>query len=81
MTSGLLTILATVSCGGKQVYDANIVATMAAYSVRRIVTVDAADSLHDFVALRFFVGRADFASGCGKTAPSASAAACDSASA
>jgi len=35
VTSALLTILAAVPCGEKQVYDANIVATMTTRSIRR----------------------------------------------
>jgi len=43
VTSALLTLLATVSCGGKQVYDANIVATMTTRSIRRILTHNVSD--------------------------------------
>jgi hypothetical protein len=38
VTSALLTILTAVPCGGKQVYDANIVATMTTRSLRRLLT-------------------------------------------
>jgi predicted nucleic acid-binding protein len=43
VTSALLTILATVPCGGKQVYDANIVATMTTRSIRRVLTHNVSD--------------------------------------
>ena len=43
VTSALLTILATVPCGGKQVYDANIVATMTTRSIRRLLTHNVGD--------------------------------------
>ena len=43
MTSALLTILSTVHCGGKQVYDANIVATMTSQSIRRLLTHNVSD--------------------------------------
>jgi len=43
VTSALLTILATVPCGGKQVYDANIVATMTTRSIRRLLTHNVSD--------------------------------------
>ncbi len=43
VTSALLTILAAVPCGGKQVYDANIVATMATRSIRRLLTHNVSD--------------------------------------
>ena len=43
VTSALLTILAAVTCGGKQVYDANIVATMTTRSIRRLLTHNVSD--------------------------------------
>jgi hypothetical protein len=39
----LLTLLATIPCGGRQVYDANIVATMLAHSVPNLLTHNTAD--------------------------------------
>jgi predicted nucleic acid-binding protein len=39
----LLTLLLQVSIGGKQVHDANIVATMQAYGVQRLLTANASD--------------------------------------
>src|SRR5262249_43881914 len=41
--SALMTILAAVPCGGKQVYDANIAATMTAWGIRRILTNNVGD--------------------------------------
>ena len=43
VTSALLTILAAVPCGEKQVYDANIVATMTTRSIRRLLTHNVSD--------------------------------------
>ncbi len=43
VTSALLTIRAAVPCGGKQVYDANIVATMTTGSIRRLLTHNVGD--------------------------------------
>lgn len=41
--SQFLTLLATVPCGGRQVYDANIVATMLAHGVPNLLTHNTAD--------------------------------------
>jgi len=46
VTSALLTILAAVPCGEKQVYDANIVATMTTRSIRRLLTHNVSDFVH-----------------------------------
>jgi len=43
VTSALMTLLAAVPCGGKQVYDANIVATMVTGGIRRILTHNVSD--------------------------------------
>jgi predicted nucleic acid-binding protein len=43
VTTALLTVLAKVTCGGKQVYDANIVATMIAHGIRKILTHNVGD--------------------------------------
>ena len=43
VTALLLTLLRRVRIGGKQVHDANIVATMLAYGVTRLLTFNAAD--------------------------------------
>jgi predicted nucleic acid-binding protein len=43
VTAALITILTTVACGGKQVYDANIVATMIAHGIRKILTHNVGD--------------------------------------
>ncbi len=43
VTATLLTLLETVPCGREQVYDANIVATMLAGGIRRIVTHNVSD--------------------------------------
>jgi len=43
VTSALLTILAVVPCVGKQVYDANIVATMLAHGIPRLFTHNVGD--------------------------------------
>jgi len=39
----LLTLLDQIACGGKQVHDANIVATMLAHGIGAIVTINLAD--------------------------------------
>lgn len=43
VTAALMTILAAVPCGGKQVYDANIVATMNSAGIRRLLTHNVGD--------------------------------------
>lgn len=43
VTSNLLALLLSISVGGKQVHDANIVATMQAHGLRRILTHNSAD--------------------------------------
>jgi predicted nucleic acid-binding protein len=43
VTTALMTILAVVPCGGKQVYDANIVATMVTGGIRRLLTHNVGD--------------------------------------
>jgi predicted nucleic acid-binding protein len=43
VTSNLLGLLSTFSIGGKQVHDANIVATMQVQGIRRILTKNVAD--------------------------------------
>jgi predicted nucleic acid-binding protein len=43
VTANLLTLLSTIPIGGKQVHDANIVATMQAYGLRRLLTHNTAD--------------------------------------
>jgi len=43
VTANLLTLLATIPTGGKQVYDANIVAAMQTYGLRRLLTHNVAD--------------------------------------
>jgi predicted nucleic acid-binding protein len=43
ITTELLTLLTTVTVAGKQVHDANIVATMLAHGVRRLLTHNVAD--------------------------------------
>jgi predicted nucleic acid-binding protein len=43
VTALLLTLLRRVRMGGKQVHDANIVATMLAYGVTRLLTFNTAD--------------------------------------
>jgi predicted nucleic acid-binding protein len=43
VTSALLMLLAAVTCGGKQVYDANIVATMMTGGIRRVLTHNVSD--------------------------------------
>jgi predicted nucleic acid-binding protein len=39
----LLSLIANVECGGKQVHDANVVATMLVYGVRAVVTMNLED--------------------------------------
>ena len=43
VTTALMTLLASVNCSGKQVYDANIVATMMTGGVRRVLTHNVGD--------------------------------------
>jgi predicted nucleic acid-binding protein len=43
VTTALLQLLQTVPLGGKQVHDANIVATMQVYGIRRLLTFNRAD--------------------------------------
>jgi predicted nucleic acid-binding protein len=43
VTTALTTILAAVPCGGRQVYDANIVATMMSGGIRRLLTHNVGD--------------------------------------
>lgn len=43
VTAHLLTLLATIPCGGKQIHDANIVATMQAHGIRHLLTHNVAD--------------------------------------
>jgi predicted nucleic acid-binding protein len=43
VTANLLTLLSTITIGGKQVHDANIVATMQVYALRRLLTHNTAD--------------------------------------
>lgn len=43
VTNRLLGLLADVECGGKQVHDANVVATMLAHGVGMVVTMNIAD--------------------------------------
>ena len=43
VTDQLLDLCRSVSAGGKQIHDANIVATMLAYGERRLLTLNAAD--------------------------------------
>lgn len=43
VTRNLLNLIASVAIGGKQVHDANIVATMQAYNIRRLLTLNTAD--------------------------------------
>jgi len=42
-TAHLLTLIERVPVGGKQVHDANIVATMQAHGIRRLLTANTAD--------------------------------------
>ncbi len=44
ITANLLALLSSIPCGGKQVHDANIVATMQAHGLRRLLT----DNVSDF---------------------------------
>jgi predicted nucleic acid-binding protein len=43
VTAHLLNLLGTISCAGKQVHDANIVATMLAYGIPKLLTHNIAD--------------------------------------
>jgi predicted nucleic acid-binding protein len=43
VTANLLGLLATIPIGGKQIHDANIVATMQTYGLRRLLTHNTAD--------------------------------------
>jgi predicted nucleic acid-binding protein len=43
VTAELLTLLGSVTCLGRQVYDANIVATMLAYRIPKLLTHNVAD--------------------------------------
>src|SRR5262245_56687692 len=43
VTANLLGLLAAVTVGGRQVHDANIVATMQAYGIRNLLTHNTAD--------------------------------------
>ena len=43
VTDRLLSLLADVECGGKQVHDVNVVATMLVYGVRAVVTMNMED--------------------------------------
>lgn len=43
VTSHLLNLLGSVACGGKQVHDANIVATMLAHGMSKLLTHHVAD--------------------------------------
>jgi|LakMenE01Jun11ns_1017448.scaffolds.fasta_scaffold9670723_2 predicted nucleic acid-binding protein len=43
VTSQLLTLLQIISLGGKQVHDANIVATMLVHGIERLLTHNVAD--------------------------------------
>ena len=43
VTDQLLALCRSVSAGGKQIHDANIVATMLAYGERRLLTLNTAD--------------------------------------
>ena len=43
VTDLLLDLCSSVTVGGKQIHDANIVATMLAYGERRLLTLNAAD--------------------------------------
>ena len=45
VTSQLLTLLGSIPCAGKQVYDANIVATMLVHGIQRLLTHNVADFL------------------------------------
>ena len=50
VTANLLALLASIPIGGKQVHDANIVATMQAHGLRRLLTHNTSD-FGRFVAL------------------------------
>lgn len=50
VTANLLTLLSTIPVGGKQVHDANIVATMQTHGLRRLLTHNTADFVR-FAAL------------------------------
>ncbi len=50
ITANLLALLSSVPCGGKQVHDADIVATMQAHGLRRLLTDNVSD-FQRFVAL------------------------------
>lgn len=43
VTAHLLSLLSTVACGGKQVHDANLVATMMAVGIPKLLTHNVAD--------------------------------------
>jgi len=43
VTKNLLTLLETISIGGKQIHDANIVATMQTYGIKRLCTLNIVD--------------------------------------
>ena len=43
VTVELLNLLSTIPCGGKQVHDANIVATMLAHGITRVLTHNTSD--------------------------------------
>jgi predicted nucleic acid-binding protein len=43
VTEGLLNLIATYPIGGKQVHDANIVATMLTYGIRKLLTHNVSD--------------------------------------
>jgi predicted nucleic acid-binding protein len=43
VTARLLTLLRTIPAGGAQIHDANIVATMQAYGIQRLLTENVAD--------------------------------------
>ena len=43
VTANLLRLLAAIPMGGKQIHDANIVATMQAYNIRRLLTHNTVD--------------------------------------
>jgi predicted nucleic acid-binding protein len=51
VTERLLTLLATVSVGGAQVHDANIVATMQVYRIRQLIT----HNVDDFTRFSAFI--------------------------
>lgn len=46
VTTHLLALLTSVSCAGKQVHDANIVATMLAHGIPKLLTHNVADFTH-----------------------------------